>query len=214
MKKVRAHNRYRIWVFSTAMHWGIYLFVVWALLLIVENFANSAVLAGIAGVVGIVACVGGAVGAIGLIIRRATTPDLARYTAPMDYFNLALLAAIFVCGLISWLGDPTLAAHEAYIGSVLSFKPAAASWAVVVTFLLFELLLIYMPFSKMLHYIIKYFVYHQGLWDDAFKVKGSDTDKQIIEQLAYAVTWQGPHIVQGKTWLEEAQTAAVEGDKK
>jgi nitrate reductase gamma subunit len=96
----------------------------------------------------------------------------------------------------------------------LFFRPAPAPALVVASFLLFELFIAYMPFSKLLHYIIKYFVYHQGLWDDAFKVKGSATDRQIVEQLGYTVTWSGPHIVQGKTWLEEAQELAVEGEKK
>lgn len=214
MKKVRAHNRYGIWAFSTLLHWGIYLFVGWALLLILQTLTHSAALAAIAGPLIAVTCLLGLIGAAGLIVRRATTPDLANYTAPIDYFNLAFLAAIFVFGLISWLSDPALAGHRAYVGSALSFKPAAAPWAVVVTFVLFQLFVVYMPFSKLLHYVIKYFLYHQGLWDDGFKVKGSETDKQVVKQLGYQVTWQAPHIVQGKTWLEEAQMITIEGEKK
>jgi nitrate reductase gamma subunit len=214
MKKVRGHNRYGIWAFSTLLHWGIYLFVLWTLLLIIGGVTGGGALASIAGVLGPVACVVGLAGAIGLIVRRATVPDLARYTAPIDYFNLGFLAAIFVCGLISWAGDPALAGHRAYFAGVVRFQPAAAPWSVIVTFLLFWAFVIYMPFSKLLHYVIKYFLYHQGLWDDAFKAKGSAADKRIMEQLGYRVTWQGPHIVPGKTWLEEAQTPAVEGGKK
>ena len=68
----------------------------------------------------------GLVGAAGLIVRRATTPDLANYTAPIDYFNLAFLAAIFVFGLISILTDPALAAHRAYFDGVVRLRPTAA----------------------------------------------------------------------------------------
>ncbi len=214
MKKVRSHNRYGIWAFSTLMHWGIYLFVLWALLLIVQSLTRSAVLAAIAGPWLVVACALGLVGVTGLIVRRATTPDLARYTAPVDYFNLAFLAAIFVIGLISWAGDPALAGHRAYISGALTFQPAAVPGAVLATFLLFWAFVVYMPFSKLLHYVIKYFLYHQGLWDDAFKTKGSATDRQVIRQLGYRVKWQAPHIAAGKTWLEEAQMTGPEGGKK
>lgn len=214
MKKVRAHNRYGIWIFSVFLHWGIYLFIGWTLLLILESLVGGAFLNAIVGPVGIIASLLGIIGALGLIVRRATSPDLAPYTAPVDYFNLAFLGAIFVFGLVSTLADPALAGHKAYIDGILRFRPAAAPWAAVVTFVLFQAFIIYMPFSKMLHYIIKFFLYHQGLWDDAFKIKGSDADKQVVEQLGYSVTWQAPHIAPGMTWQEQAQTTAVEGDKK
>lgn len=214
MKKVRAHNRYGIWAFSTLMHWGIYLFVLFTLLLIVGSVAGSAAVFAVARVVGLIACVLGLVGVAGLIVRRATSPDLANYTAPIDYFNLAFLAAIFVLGLISWLADPTMAGHRAYFDGVVRLQPATAPWSVVLTFLVFWAFVVYMPFSKLLHYVIKYFLYHQGLWDDAFTVKGSEADKRVAGQLGYTVTWQGPHIAPGKTWLEEAQMAGPEGGKQ
>jgi nitrate reductase gamma subunit len=85
---------------------------------------------------------------------------------------------------------------------------------VALTFLVFELFVIYMPFSKLIHYFAKYFTYHSQLWDDAFKVKGSPIDKQVTEQLAYTAAWSAPHVVLGKSWLEQAQNTNVEGEKK
>jgi nitrate reductase gamma subunit len=214
MKKVRANNRYGIWIFSVFLHWGIYLFVGWTLLLIIASLTGSAVLTSISIVVGAIACVLGMIGAVGLIVRRATSPDLGPYTAPVDYFNLIFLGAIFLFGLLSLLIDPALVGHRAYFKGVVLFAPSAVPWAVSLTFLLFWAFVIYMPFSKLLHYVIKYFLYHQGLWDDGFTVKGSAADRRIVEQLGYSVKWQAPHMVSGKTWLEEAQTTATEGDKK
>ncbi len=214
MKKVRGHNRYGIWAFSTLMHWGIYLFVLFTLLLLIGSLAASVAVFAVARVVGLIACGLGLVGVVGLIVRRATSPDLANYTAPIDYFNLAFLAAIFICGLISAAADPGLVGHRAYFDGVVRLRPAAAPWSVVATFLLFWAFVIYMPFSKLLHYAIKYFLYHQGLWDDAFTVKGSAADKRVVAQLGYIVTWQAPHIAPGKTWLEEAQMAGPEGGKQ
>ena len=57
MKKVRANNRYGIWIFSVFLHWGIYLFVGWTLLLIIASLTGSAVLTSISIVVGAIACV-------------------------------------------------------------------------------------------------------------------------------------------------------------
>jgi len=214
MRKVRRHNRYGLWAFSTLLHWGIYAYVLWLLLLAALNLFSLAALAGLATVLGWGACALGALGAVGLIVKRAATRDLARYTAPVDYFNLVLLAAIFIVTGLGWVSAGSFAAHRAFVGSVLFLRPAPVPAVVALGFILVELFAIYMPFSKMLHYVIKYFVYHQGLWDDAFKAKGSPTDRQVIEQLGYAVKWNGAHVAQGKTWLEQAQGTGEEGNKR
>lgn len=70
-----------------------------------------------------------------------------------------------------------------------------------------------MPFSKYLHFVAKYFNFHQSLWDDAFKVKDSEIDKRIIKQLSYNIKWAGPHVVPDKSWLEESQLAVLEEKK-
>jgi len=218
-QRVREHNVYRIWLFSVAMHWGTYLLLVWAGLLVVEHALGGlipvAALAILTNIAGVAAFVLGAFGALGLVVRRAINSELRLYTAPVDYFNLLFMAAVFGFGILSWFADPAFASHRAYVGGVLSLTPAAIPYLTGLCFLLFELFLIYMPFSKLLHYFAKYFTIHLTLWEDGFKVKGSPLDQKIGEQLSYRVTWAGPHVVAGKTWLEEAQIAAVpEGEKK
>jgi nitrate reductase gamma subunit len=108
----------------------------------------------------------------------------------------------------------SFAPHQAYIGSVLALKPTALPLLISLTFLLFELFMIYMPFSKLIHYFAEYFTYHSQLCDDAFKTKGSPTDKKVTEQSAYTPAWSAPHVVPGKSWLEQAQNTSVEGEKK
>ena len=85
---------------------------------------------------------------------------------------------------------------------------------VAVSFLLFELFVIYMPFTKLIHYLAKYFTFDRALWDDDFKAKGSATDRRVTAQLGYKAAWSAPHIAPGRTWLEQAQTAAVPEPKK
>jgi nitrate reductase gamma subunit len=214
LQRVRKYNLYGVWLFSMAMHWGLYLGVGLLGLLVIENIVALPALVILTDVVGVVAFALGTLGALGLVVKRATDRNLNLYTAPIDYFNLLLIVAIFVLGLASWAMAGSFAPHKAYIGSILTFKPTVTPMLVSLTFLVFELFVIYMPFSKLIHYFAKFFTYHSQLWDDAFKTKGSPTDKKVTEQLAYTATWSAPHVLPGKSWLEQAQNTNVESDKK
>jgi nitrate reductase gamma subunit len=208
LKRVREHNRYGLWPLSLALHWGIYLLLFWIALLAVANWLPA--LRWPAIVIGGAALVLGAGGAVGLIVRRATQPALRHYTAPIDYFNLVFLAAIFGLGLASWIIDPLFSPHQAYLGSVLTFRPTSIAPLVLAMFLLLEAFAIYMPFSKLLHYIMKHFTFSETLWDDDFRRKGSRVDRRVARQLTYSADWAGPHIGAGKTWQEEVQETGVD----
>ncbi len=214
LKRVREHNRYGIWPLSLAMHYGLYLYFVWLALLALDSLINLPALAGVITIVGLVSFLLGLCGSLALILRRATCPDLRHYTAPLDYFNLAFIAAFFALGLVSWLAASSFVSHQTYIGSALRFQPAAVPLPTLAAFFVFELFMIYMPFTKLLHYFAKYLTFHHALWDDRFSSKGSPFDRRVKEQLTFPVSWSGPHIVPGKTWLEEVQLAAAGGEKK
>ena len=210
LKRVRAHNPYGLWPLSMALHWGIYLLLMWIALLFAAIFIPE--LGNLAVGVGVGAFLLGIVGSVGLIVKRATNRNLAPYTAPVDYFNLTFLAVIFGLGLVSWLMDPLFSAHQAYIRSLLFFKPVSVPLAPISMFLILQVFAIYMPLSKLIHYLMKHFTFTEVLWDDAFKTKGSQVDQRIEQQLSYRATWAGPHFTGENSWLEEAQRGAVEGD--
>ncbi|MEW6572745.1 MAG: hypothetical protein AB1374_03815 [Bacillota bacterium] len=208
LKKVKEHNRFGMWPFSFSMHWGIYLFFLWILLLLVETLFKLEFLVPLTNVCGVIALFIGAFGSLGLFLKRIGNDKLSLYTTPDDYFNLLFLMAIFGTGIISWSTvDPGFLYTRALINQVIFFEspPVALPFWVWLNLLLFELFLIYMPFSKLFHYVAKYFTFDKIFWDDAFKIKDSPADKQCVKQLGYVVTWSGPHIVPGKTWLDEAQ---------
>lgn len=213
LKRVREHNPFGLWPFSMAMHWGIYLLLTWIFLLIVEGLFKINAISQITNIVGIVAFILGAFGCLTLIIKRAANRELRLYTAPVDYFNLLFLLSVFVTGIISWRMDPSFINSRIFIEGVITFNLLPIPPIVILNFLLFELFLIYMPFTKLLHYVAKYFNFHQSLWDDEFKEKDSPGDKKLLKYLNYKVTWSGPHIVPGKTWLEEVQLTDG-GEKK
>ncbi len=213
LKRVREHNGYGIWPLSLAMHWGLYLYFLWLFLLAVGHWSTVAAVSSLAIAVGLAAHLLGTAGALGLAAKRATSRDLGRYTTPIDYFNLLFIAGFFLVGLISWLGDRSFAAHKTFIGGALVFKPVPVPAAASVSFLLFGLFMIYMPFTKLIHYFAKYFTFDKALWDDDFKAKGSAVDAQVTTQLGYRADWSAPHVGAGKTWLEQAQTTAAPGGK-
>jgi len=210
LKKVRVYNPYNLWFFSMAMHWGIYLLFGWVFLLVIGAILKVDALSQVTGIVGIVSFVLGAFGCLTLMIKRATNSELKLYTEPVEYFNLLLLLAIFVTGIISWLMDPSFVGSRNYVGGAIFFDPTPVPSIVLLNFLLFGIFLIYMPFSKYLHYLAKYFNFHQSLWDDAFKQKGSPKDLKNIEQVGYTFHWAGPHASPDKTWLENAQKWLLE----
>jgi nitrate reductase gamma subunit len=214
LKRVREHNGYGIWPLSLAMHWGLYLYFAWLFLLAVGNVVHVAALSSLTIAVGLAANLLGVVGAVGLMVKRASKQDLHRYTTPADYFNLLFLAVMFVAGLVSWLGDTSFAAHKAYVRSVLFFGPVHVPASVSVSFLVFELFMIYMPFTKLIHYFAKYFTFDRALWDDDFKTKGSAVDRQVTTQLGFNATWAAPHMAPGQTWLQQAQSTALPDGKK
>lgn len=213
LNRVRKHNPYHLWPLSMAMHWGIYLLLLWIGLLAVVNWMPALDTVTVA--IGIASFVLGLGGTLGLVIKRMVDRRLVLYTAPVDYFNLIFLAGIFGLGLISWVADLRFSQHQAYILSLISFKPAPVSPLVLAMFFTLQAFAIYMPFSKLIHYIMKHFTFTEILWDDEFKTKGSSKDQRITRQLSYVKQWAGPHIGRDKTWLEDAQETAIskQGEK-
>ncbi len=209
LHRVKKYNPHGIWIFSMCMHWGIYLFAAWMVFLAAGAFSGSGALAGAANITGVTAFVLGASGSFMLAVKRFAERGLRLYTAPVDYFNLLFLFAIFSTGLVSWFTDPALSGARAYVRGVISFTPVSVPSVTVLNFMLLQIFLVYMPFTKLFHYIAKYFTFHRVMWDDAFKLKGSPADKKITEQLSYRVTWAAPHIAPDMTWLQQAQTTGA-----
>jgi nitrate reductase gamma subunit len=103
LHRVKLHNPYKIWFFSIAMHWGIYLLLAWVFLLVVEAVFKLRIdlLAQLINLIGIAAFVLGTFGSLMLAVKRATVSGLKIYSSPVDYFNLFFLFAIFATGLFS-----------------------------------------------------------------------------------------------------------------
>jgi nitrate reductase gamma subunit len=206
LKRVRLHNPYQIWPLSLALHWGLYLLVIWIGFLAITNWLPF--LTTLTTVIGTLSLVFGFAGSLGLIIKRITNPDLRLYTTPIDYFNLVFLAVIFSLGLISWAPDSSFLQHQVYLRNMLTLKPGASPPAVTALFFSLQTFAIYMPFSKLIHYVMKHFTFTETLCDDAFNLRYTQQNAQLETQLEYPKSWSAPHFSSEKTWIEDVQSTA------
>ncbi len=213
LKALWEHNR-ALWWFSFPFHWALYLLI---------GAAGLAVLAGVLGVAGAegaAAGVGsaipviagasyllGLVGTVGLLARRVLVRDMRMMTTRVAYFNLVLLGAVFGTGLWAALSVPGFAEElVGFAGGLLtadvSGLPVALAAHVVAT----VLFLAYLPFSQMMHFVAKYFTYHEVRWEDEPLVPGGRLEKEVLEQLQQPVSWAAPHVgADGeKNWVDIA----------
>ncbi len=223
-------NNRPLWYRSFPFHFGLYCLIGWAGLLVVGAVAQIAgvpVVAGSESVVGAVihylTILAGAIGlilanfgALALLHRRLTDEELQGYTAPAHIFNLAAFAVALLIAFFTYiLVDQTFSIARGYVQSLLTFNINApvGSSAVAVEFLLFSLLLAYVPLTHMSHFFTKYFFYHQIRWNDEPNLVGSKLEKRITEALGYPVSWSAPHLKADgkKNW---ADIATEEVDKK
>ena len=211
------HNR-KLWYLSYPFHGGIYLVVGFIALLVIGAIAQAAgapvansadplwaALQGLTVVVGAIGMLSVTVGSLGLLLNRLGNEEIRRYSVPADYFNLVFILVIALSGLYAWLtADPSFVQLRAFVQGALTFSPPAALPAPTVAQLtLFALLLLYMPFTHMTHFVGKWFTYHTVRWDDATNDKGA-YDRYLATLLNRPVGWSGPHIATGKTWVQVA----------
>ncbi|KPK87471.1 hypothetical protein AMJ80_12010 [bacterium SM23_31] len=75
-------------------------------------------------------------------------------------------------------------------------------------------LLIYLPFTHMIHFMAKYFAYHRVRWADEPNTSGSKVEKHVIKQLGYKVSWSASHVKQGGTWADIAKDTERDANGK
>lgn len=216
-------NNRPLWYRSFPFHFGLYCLIGWAGLLVVGATAH---IAGIAVEPGAGSAIGAAIyyltilaGAVGLILanigaaallhRRLTDEELGDYTSPSHIFNLAFFLAGLLIALLAFIMvDRTFSMARSYVQSLLTLRIAAPveSRLVAAEFILFSLLMAYVPLTHMSHFFTKYFFYHKIRWDDEPNLVGSKLEKRIAEALGYPVTWAAPHVKADgkKTWADIA----------
>jgi nitrate reductase gamma subunit len=165
-------------------------------------------------VTGAVSFISGLFGSIGVLIKRLTNKDLRNYASPQNYFTYLFLLAVFLSGLYSWYFDPMFSVYRSFWKGLITLKPIDVEPATAIHILLFALLLIYLPFTRSLHYITRLFGFLLIRWDDRPNLRGSMLEKKVEEMLHLKVDWKGPHIKPDLTWKELASDPILQEKKE
>ncbi|MGF7184555.1 nitrate reductase gamma subunit [Desulfitispora alkaliphila] len=212
IKNLFVHQRPMWWV-SYALHLGIYTLFLWTAMLFVgaiTELSGSVVAAETGGwatlvyyvtyVTGIIGAILVAFGTIGLLFRRLTVETLKIYSTPQDYFNLLFIFAVTATGLMAWAADPAFNYGRDIFKSLLTFSPIQAEGALALHIVLLGLLLLYIPQTKMSHYVGKYFSFHTVLWENDPNLPGSEVERKVREGSKFkpSQTWSAPHWQPGK----------------
>ncbi|WP_031515119.1 nitrate reductase gamma subunit [Desulfofalx alkaliphila] len=205
-------NQRRQWWICYAMHLGIYLLVLWAVMLLVGaiTILSGGAVAADAGswgaLVYYVTFLSGAagaillaVGSIGMYLKRSFSETLNKYTTPLEYFNLFFLFVVALSGIIVWAGDIGFNYGREIMVALLTFSPIQADLALTVHILLLGAVMIYIPQTKMSHYVGKYFAFHKVLWENEPNLRNSKMERIVKEALSYKpkASWSAPHINPG-----------------
>lgn len=186
-------NQKRLWWASYAFHLGIYFLVGWTILLLISTVWPQTFVLFFASAIGIISFTLAFTGNTLLILRRIFDPTLKKYTTPQEYFNLILIFAVLITGIYAWsaLMSPFEAARL-----VLSFDSIHFAPAVSLHLILLGIMFLYIPLSKMNHYIGKYFSFHRVLWENEPNLPGSKVEQELKEAAAHPpqTQWSAAHI--------------------
>jgi len=204
LKGVWENNR-KVWWGSLPFHWGLYLLILAAAGLFAA--ALGLVFGPWAAALAVVGFLGGgmtAVGALILLVIRSTDPRLRPTTSPLDRINLAFLVALGALSAAVAATPGGMEAAAAAVGQILRLRPPQVSFLLGLQMAVAALFLLYMPFTRMVHFFSKYWTYHEVRWDDREVEPGSALEKRLRAALDFGVTWSAEHLQTGKTWAEVA----------
>ena len=222
-------NNPGVWKGSFPLHAGIYLGIVWLVLILcgailgmmgipVNREATGIVVVGVyyaTIVFGVTGAVFGLFGTICLLWMRYFDEGMRDMADFLTYANLYLMLLVFGSGLLAWWGaDPDYSLMRRHTASLLTFSPALPNPLIAFETFWFAVFLLYLPFSRMLHFVAKYFFYHDIMWDDESMKAGSKLEQDVISSLHYKLNWSAPHITANATWLDQVAAGQKEEDKK
>jgi nitrate reductase gamma subunit len=214
--KAYFHQERKYWFALLPFHLGLFLLMIWFVLLLLASFTpaqstfndvlKTAML--VAGGIGYIAA---AAGCAGLLVQKITDSSRNLYASRLDYFSLAFILVTLLSGVYVWVFNFQSAGQYASFAGSGFGAAASMDAAVYINILLVSLLLIYMPFTRTLHYIAKYFTYHNLRWDDEPSERGSKLEKRAVILLGKPLSWSSPHIKSGLPWKDNA---AITGNVK
>ena len=144
--------------------------------------------------------------------------DSATISITVAEVNVALIGGMFGTGLWAVVAVPDFSQQVlAFAGALFAADMSVQLDGILrAHFLLAFLFLAYLPFTQMMHFVAKYFTYHEVRWDDNPVEAGGKLEKELQGLLGQKPTWSGPHIrADGKkTWVDIATDSGGEENDK
>ena len=192
-------NQKSLWWASYIFHLGIYVMFAWTLLLLFATIFPFSWLVTLTSAVGLLGFLLAPIGTILILVRRIFDATLRSHTTPLEYFNIILILFVLVTGLLSWfdVASPFDVARDLLpFGGSFAYGCQALAPIVAVHLVALGIMLIYIPLSKMSHYVGKFFAFHKVLWDNDPNQQGSQVNERIKKASSQPqqVTWSAPHI--------------------
>jgi nitrate reductase gamma subunit len=213
LKGVWENNR-KLWWGSMPFHWGLYVLVFVTVGLVVVGLGYApAPLLDLLRLLGLVGGALTAVGALVLWVIRSTDRMFRDYTTPFDRLNLLLLAAIGGLSTAVAATPAGMGQAGAAVGQIVRLRAPELTPLLGIQMAAAALFLLYMPFTRMVHFFSKYFTYHQVRWDDRPVKEGSRLDHQLNEARNFGVSWSAAHVGSG-SWVDVVTTNPNDKDDK
>ncbi len=165
----------------------------------------AAAVYGLTPLAGLGAFVAAIVGNAGLFAKRVSDAGLRAYATPVMYGGYVFHILLSVAGLRAWYADQGFAQYRAFWAGIVGMDPVPVSVPVAAFIVLLNLHLIYLPFTRAIHYITRLFAFFLIRWDDAPNIPGGDLERRLHVLLGQKVTWSAPHIRPGKSWEEQVR---------
>jgi nitrate reductase gamma subunit len=166
-------------------------------------------------VTGVGSFVTGSFGSAGMIVKRLSNRQLRAYASPINYFNYLFLLAVFLSGFYAWyFVDPTFSEYRVFWRGLITLAPQHVAVQSAIHIVLFAFLLLYLPFTRSMHYITRFFSFLWVYWDDRPNARGSAIEKTVQEHLNQPVSWSAPHVTPGKRWVELTSEATISNPRE
>jgi nitrate reductase gamma subunit len=147
----------------------------------------------------------GSFGSIGMILKRLSSRELRAYASPINYFNYLFLLALFMSGFCAWyLVDPMFSEYREFWKGLITLNPRDVQLAWAIHIVLFALVKLYLPFTRSMHYVARFFAFLWIQWDDRPNLRGSKIEKNVQKSLNQPISWSAPHIQSGQKWTDLA----------
>jgi nitrate reductase gamma subunit len=214
LKGVWEHNK-KLWYFSFPFHIGLYLLgamvvcmFINAIFLVIGLSQLAAILVASISVCGYVGYIIGTLGTLGLLVSRLGNPNLRHFNTGGTVFNLLFLFGLFISGLISIITIADFSVEMTrFAGALLTADLSLTLPAAIgIHCLLGLLFLAYLPFTRMIHFVAKYFTYHDVRWNDQPMPGNKRMEQQVQDLLGQKVSWAAPHVKSDgtKNWVDIA----------